>query len=63
MPPDHQDWHFKQLACGWTNAANPEFLELISIIGFHIGRCPSRRRLLLIFRLDILVFASFLRNN
>jgi len=35
MSPDHQDRHFKQLACDRTNAADPEFLELISIIGFH----------------------------
>jgi hypothetical protein len=35
MPPDHQDWHFKQLPCERTDAANPEFLELISVVRFH----------------------------
>src|SRR6516162_10944738 len=48
MPPDHQDRHFKHLACDGTNAANREFLELISMFGFHIESLPFTRRLLLI---------------
>ena len=38
MALDQQDWHFMHLARNGTNAANPEFLELICIIVFHVSK-------------------------
>jgi hypothetical protein len=38
MPFDQQDRHFKHLTRDRTNAANPEFLELIFIIVFHANK-------------------------
>ena len=47
MPHGHQDRHFDQLACDRTCASNPEFLELISKMGFHFrkgGLCLDSRQ-------------------